>query len=110
MNLVTSPEIRDTKGIVGVFDQTGYLYWVLNCLGDNLTLAFSLESLSCMPYIECKYVSFQALKLSHHDLSYMWKLVMVATGIYVFFLLECVMKMYLYFKSLEVRFYVLDIF
>ncbi len=32
----------------------------------------------------------------------MWKLVMVAVGIYVFFLLESVMKMILYFKSFDV--------
>jgi hypothetical protein len=44
----------------------------------------------------------QALDLGHDDLDYVWKLVMVAVGIYIFFLLECIMKMYLYFKHLEV--------
>jgi hypothetical protein len=32
----------------------------------------------------------------------MWKLAMVAVGIYMFFLLECVMKMYLHLKTLNV--------
>ncbi|CAB3979721.1 zinc transporter ZIP8 [Paramuricea clavata] len=42
-----------------------------------------------------------ALKLGTKDLSHMWKLVMVAVGIYMFFLLECTMKMYLHLKTLN---------
>ncbi|CAB3994363.1 zinc transporter ZIP14-like, partial [Paramuricea clavata] len=69
---------------VGVLSGSGIFHLIPHCIRFTTNFDF-----------------IKALQLGHKDLSYMWKLVMVAVGIYIFFLLESVMKMYLYFKTLN---------